>query len=92
MPVPGENPELDAQTRVPLLVGMSVAFLAISTIAVLLRMYTRYIVIKAPGSDDITIALAQVRSNIPNSCSAKCAMQDHKSTLPFSFADLARPS
>lgn len=70
MPVPGENPELDAETQVPLLIGMSVGFLAVSTIAVLLRLYTRYIVIKAPGLDDITIAVAQVRLHTWTGCGA----------------------
>ncbi|KAK1762900.1 hypothetical protein QBC33DRAFT_253416 [Phialemonium atrogriseum] len=60
MPFKGEFPELDAETRVPLLVGISIGFLCVSTVAVLLRLYTRYIVVKSPGSDDATIAIAQV--------------------------------
>ncbi|KAK3328765.1 hypothetical protein B0H66DRAFT_596382 [Apodospora peruviana] len=62
VPVPGENPQLDAETRVPLLIGMSVAFVALSTLVVGLRLYTRYFVVSALGPDDLTISIAQVLS------------------------------
>ncbi|KAK3335121.1 hypothetical protein B0T19DRAFT_395014 [Cercophora scortea] len=62
MPIPGENPQLDAETRVPIVVGVSVAFVAVSTVVVLLRLYTRYAIVSAPGPDDLTIAIAQVLS------------------------------
>ncbi|KAK3693293.1 hypothetical protein B0T22DRAFT_37389 [Podospora appendiculata] len=62
MPVPGENPRLDAETRVPTVVGVSVVFVAVSTVVVLLRLYTRYAIVSAPGPDDLTIAIAQVLS------------------------------
>jgi uncharacterized membrane protein len=62
MPILGENPQLDAETKWPVLVGVSVAFVSVSTLAVLLRLYTRYVVVKAPGADDVTIAIAQVLS------------------------------
>ena len=61
MPAPGENPELDAQTRVPLLWAISVAFIAVSSTAVILRLYTRQFVVRNIGLDDITIAVAVVR-------------------------------
>lgn len=62
MPIPGDNPQLDAETRVPILIGMSVAFVTLSTVVVLLRLYTRYFVVCAPGPDDHTIAFAQILS------------------------------
>ena len=60
LPRPGQFPELDAETRVPALIGVSVAFATASTIAVGLRLYTRGFVIRALGIDDATIAFAQV--------------------------------
>lgn len=60
MPVPGADPVLDAETQVPILVALSVVFVAISTIVVFLRLYTRYVIVASPGPDDITIAIAQV--------------------------------
>jgi hypothetical protein len=62
MPVPGENPELDAESTVSTLVGVSVAFVSVSTLLVALRLYTRCFVVRSPGADDVTIALAQVLS------------------------------
>jgi hypothetical protein len=62
MPVPGENPELDAETTVPTLIGVSVSFVAVSTLLVTLRLYTRFVVVRAPGIDDLTIAIAQLLS------------------------------
>ncbi|KAK0719245.1 hypothetical protein B0H67DRAFT_486181 [Lasiosphaeris hirsuta] len=62
MPVPGENPAVDAETTVPIIVGISIAFVAVSTVIVLLRLYTRYVIVRSPGSDDVTIAIAQVLS------------------------------
>ena len=60
LPKPGQFPELDAQTRVPTLIGISVAFATASTVAVGLRLYTRGFVVRALGMDDATIAFAQV--------------------------------
>ncbi|KAK3392708.1 hypothetical protein B0H63DRAFT_386995, partial [Podospora didyma] len=62
MPAPGENPQRDAETQVPMLIAMSVAFVSVSSVVVLLRLYTRYVVVSSPGPDDITIAIAQVLS------------------------------
>ncbi|KAH8898089.1 hypothetical protein GQ53DRAFT_678044, partial [Thozetella sp. PMI_491] len=59
-PNPGDYPELDAETRVPILVGVSIAFLAFSSIMVLLRLYTRFFVVRSAGADDYTIVFAQV--------------------------------
>lgn len=61
LPSPGEYPELDTQSQVPIIIGISVAFMVMSTIVVALRLYTRYRVIKVAGDDDITIGIAQVR-------------------------------
>lgn len=63
LPEPGEYPNLDVQTQVPIIIGVSAAFMVISTIVVALRLYTRYGVIKVAGDDDITIGIAQVRPN-----------------------------
>ena len=60
LPIPGQFPELDAETRVPILVGMSTGFVLASTIAVGLRLYTRGFVVRNLGMDDATIAFAQV--------------------------------
>ncbi|KAJ4391708.1 hypothetical protein N0V93_005328 [Gnomoniopsis smithogilvyi] len=60
LPKPGEFPSLDAETQVPIIIGVASAFLALSTIMVLARLYTRYGLIKVAGDDDITIAVAQV--------------------------------
>ncbi|KAK0657981.1 hypothetical protein B0T16DRAFT_402843 [Cercophora newfieldiana] len=80
MPVPGENPELDAETAVPTLIGVSVAFVAASTILVALRLYTRCFVVRAPGLDDLTITIAQVLSigvSIVTILQAKYALGRH---------------
>ena len=62
MPLPGENPRLDAETALPMLYAISIAFVVVSTIIVALRLYTRFLVIRSPGADDATIAVAQVFS------------------------------
>ncbi|KAK5654027.1 hypothetical protein OQA88_7704 [Cercophora sp. LCS_1] len=62
MPVPGDDPVLDAESMVSTLVGMSIAFVALSSIAVGLRLYTRFAIVRSPGADDATIAVAQVLS------------------------------
>lgn len=60
LPVKGQYPELDAETRVPILVGISIAFALASTIVVLLRLYTRTFILRTLGWDDATITFAQV--------------------------------
>jgi len=62
MPVPGDNPAQDAETLVPTLVGVSIALVSMSSIIVALRLYTRFFIVRSPGADDITIAVAQVLS------------------------------
>ena len=61
-PVAGDNPELDAQTLAPILIGTSVAFAVAASLVVLLRLFTRYAVVKAVGADDITMFVAVVLS------------------------------
>lgn len=61
LPEPGEFPKLDIETQVPIIIGVCSAFMIMSTIIVVLRLYTRYRLIKAAGEDDITIGVAQVR-------------------------------
>lgn len=60
LPTPGEYPKLDVETQVPIIIGVTSAFLALSTLMVVARLYTRYGVIKVAGDDDITIGVAQV--------------------------------
>lgn len=60
LPQPGEFPDLDAQTQVPIIIGVTAAFITISSIVVALRLYTRYRLIKAAGEDDVTICVSQV--------------------------------
>ncbi len=63
--VPGENPALDAQTQWPLLVGVAVAFVVGAAIVVSLRIFTRVVVVKGLGSDDIVMVFALVREMSP---------------------------
>ncbi|KIH93894.1 hypothetical protein SPBR_06033 [Sporothrix brasiliensis 5110] len=58
--IPGENPALDAETRVPILIGTAVAFSIASSLVVMLRMYTRHAIVRAPGLDDYTMVVAAV--------------------------------
>jgi len=60
MPVPGENPALDAETQVPTLIGISVAFIVAAALVVALRIITRQYIVKAVGADDITMVVAVV--------------------------------
>lgn len=60
LPEPGDFPELDAQTQVPVIIAISVVLVLFSATLVLLRLHTRYRVIKAAGLDDISIGVAQV--------------------------------
>ncbi|KAK1752765.1 hypothetical protein QBC47DRAFT_389229 [Echria macrotheca] len=62
LPKPGDNPEVDNETLVPTLVGMSIAFVSLSSLIVALRLYTRCAIVRSPGPDDLTIAIAQVLS------------------------------
>ncbi|KAJ0114185.1 hypothetical protein J7T55_008020 [Diaporthe amygdali] len=60
LPEPGDFPELDAQTQVPVIIAISVVLVLFSATLVLLRLHTRYRVIKAAGLDDISIGVAQL--------------------------------
>ncbi|CAN8097293.1 unnamed protein product [Discula destructiva] len=60
LPTPGEYPSLDAETQVPIIIGVTSAFLVLSTLIVAARLYTRYGLIKVAGEDDITIGVAQL--------------------------------
>lgn len=65
LPTPGEYPDLDAQTQRPAIITIAVVLVIFSATLVLLRLHTRYRLIKAAGLDDISIAVAQV---CPGSC------------------------
>lgn len=60
MPTLGDDPALDAETRVPILVGTAIAFTVASSLVVLLRIYTRYCIVRSPGIDDYTMVIANV--------------------------------
>ncbi|KAL2275833.1 hypothetical protein FJTKL_01590 [Diaporthe vaccinii] len=62
LPTPGEYPDLDAQTQRPAIITIAVVLVIFSATLVLLRLHTRYRLIKAAGLDDISIAVAQVLS------------------------------
>lgn len=62
LPKPGQFPSLDVETQVPMIIGVTSAFLVLSTLMVVARLYTRYGLIKVAGEDDVTIAVAQVRN------------------------------
>jgi hypothetical protein len=55
-----ENPELDMQSRVGTIIGLSVSFAILSTIIVSCRIYTR-VILKGIGIDDAAIIATQVR-------------------------------
>ncbi|KAI3394323.1 hypothetical protein diail_2918 [Diaporthe ilicicola] len=60
LPTPGEYPTIDAQTQVPVIIAISVVLVLFSATMVLLRLHTRYRVIKAAGLDDISMGVAEV--------------------------------
>lgn len=60
MQVPGDDPALDAETQAPLLLGIAYGMLAPALAVVALRLYTRFVILKAPGVDDALITVAVV--------------------------------
>ncbi|KAN0090457.1 hypothetical protein V8E51_019036 [Hyaloscypha variabilis] len=54
-----ENPELDMQSRVGTIIGLSVGFAILSTIIVSCRIYTR-VILKSIGIDDAAIIATQI--------------------------------
>jgi hypothetical protein len=54
------NPQLDSETKIGQITGFLAAGAAISTVAVCLRIFTRAKIIGKLGSDDWTMAVAQV--------------------------------
>jgi hypothetical protein len=54
------NPELNAQSKVGAIIGISIGFAALSTVVVSCRIYTRAI-LKSTGIDDAGIVVTQVR-------------------------------
>lgn len=50
------------ESRTALVVGIAVAFAAASTIVMVLRFYTRFVISKVAGWDDWTMLLAQILS------------------------------
>jgi len=55
------NPELDSQSKVGAIIGLSVSFATLSIVVVSCRIYTR-VVLKSIGIDDAAIIVAQVRT------------------------------
>ncbi|CAK7199777.1 hypothetical protein SEUCBS139899_002460 [Sporothrix eucalyptigena] len=58
--VPGADPALDAQTRVPILIGTAIAFSIATSLVVILRMYTRQAIVRSLGIDDYTMLIAAI--------------------------------
>jgi hypothetical protein len=56
------------ETQGPLLVGVAVGFVIFSGIILLMRLYTRLVLISSPGADDWTIVLAMVNHFPLNQC------------------------
>ena len=54
------NPAIDAETKMPQILGFLIAGATISTIGVVLRIFTRAKIIGKLGADDWTMAIAQV--------------------------------
>ena len=55
-----ENPELDGQSKVGAIIGLSVGFATLSTVVVWCRIHIR-VNLKSTGIDDAAIIVAQVR-------------------------------
>lgn len=51
---------LRAESQAPLINSLSIVFVTLSTLAVVLRIYTRHRILAIVGADDISIAVAQV--------------------------------
>ncbi|CAK7210381.1 hypothetical protein SBRCBS47491_000761 [Sporothrix bragantina] len=58
--VPGEDPLLDAETRVPILIGTAIAFCIATSLVVILRLYTRQAIVRVIGIDDYTMLVAAI--------------------------------
>lgn len=58
--VKGENPVLDAESRSMEIITVLIAFSVISTLAVSLRTYIRFVVLRTFGWDDGVMIAAQV--------------------------------
>lgn len=54
------NPELDAQSKVGAIIGLSVGFATLSTVVVSCRIHTR-VILKSVGIDDAAIIVTEVR-------------------------------
>ncbi|KAH6985168.1 hypothetical protein EDB80DRAFT_733386 [Ilyonectria destructans] len=57
---PTTNPIVDVESRSTLVISISIACLSVSTLVVFLRLYTRVLILKAPGLDDLTILIVQL--------------------------------
>ncbi|CAK7214074.1 hypothetical protein SCUCBS95973_002023 [Sporothrix curviconia] len=58
--VPGEDPALDAETRVPILISTAISFTIASSLVVILRLYTRQAIVRSIGIDDYTMLVAAI--------------------------------
>lgn len=59
---PTRSAEYLAETQAPTLYGLTISFFTISTVSVVLRMYTRKKLLRFVGTDDIAIIVAQILS------------------------------
>ncbi|KAH6985164.1 hypothetical protein EDB80DRAFT_624712 [Ilyonectria destructans] len=55
---PTMNP-VDVRSRSTLVISISIACVSVSTLVVFLRLYTRLVILKTPGLDDLTILIVQ---------------------------------
>lgn len=56
----GANDSLKGESLVPLINSLAIVFVILSTISVILRLYTRKTILNIVGADDLTISIAQV--------------------------------
>jgi hypothetical protein len=59
-PQPGANPAMDAESQSSGIISAAVILVVVSTILVLMRLYTRAFILKSVGPEDITIGVSQV--------------------------------
>jgi hypothetical protein len=51
-----------SETRGPIILGLSISFTALAAISVVLRIYTRRVILRTIGAEDVAIVVAQILS------------------------------
>jgi hypothetical protein len=62
--LPPLTPEQEAETNLPRIMGVTATVHILALIVVGFRMYTRFIIVKAPKIDDAFMILATVRQSL----------------------------